>query len=415
MLLSRSIFIAKKFSKLKLFLLHNRTKWIQYVIIITITLVIVVTLIFNRQPTKEQKHLKIFQRFHQRKNLMTKFCQLKDAKVKENLQLARSQAKWYEMPFVLLHSTTNHYSICLSPKTGSSSVFHLIWDLENPGKGLPIIDGLKADKDLEWGNRFYDKVSTDYGRETFKFKNPLLKKTLFNIDYFEKPHPLAASPVEDEDGDDIFKDLEAGWFEKNLEFFNKIIQKSEKSTTLKIITVRHPLTRFFSSWNDHMAIRDGKKIGEQWKYLGITEKDHETISEKITKDLHSISWQNFVNRMIWVKQSQGDHGIKIDEHHLPINEICQVCNLIEYDYIIKLETMEDDINFILEKEFSELVDEFKISLTHVYHHSSSWDPYSNLKYYCKLSDSMIREIERYFEEDFKIFGYEKFDRKENCR
>ena len=99
-------------------------------------------------------------------------------------------------------------------KTGSSSMFRFMWEIEHPENKTPTLYGTEFGDEM-YGHHFYHLVGQS---EKFQSKSDL---------------------------------------------FRKIYESTEFKT---FITVRHPLTRLFSSWNDRFSFRkDGTVKAEQYK------------------------------------------------------------------------------------------------------------------------------------------------------
>ena len=171
--------------------------------------------------------------------------------------------------------------------------------------------------------------------------------------------------------------------------------------TIKIITVRDPLSRLYSGWQEHMRLVNGSPIGQQWRLLGLTEKDYDL------KTQHSCSWKDFVHKMV---DAMEDKKL-INGHHEPLSKRCPVCS-ISYNYIAKVETMLDDSSFILH-------DLMKTDLTLglqnsrvISNKNMSCEKY--LEHYCQFSDTEIQKLENYYRLDYALFAYKKFSRKKCC-
>lgn len=295
----------------------------------------------------------ILQRFINRHKSFKNACQKSPSK------LNRPKNIW-ELPSHLLTLKRSNFATCLPMKTGSSSMFRFIWDVEHFTKELditenrPIIDGVKPDE-ANYGSLFYRLVS----------KRPK--------------------------------------FTSNIEMEELLFTKSHISKHfVKAITVRHPLVRFYSSWNDHMSIRNGAPIGEQYKYFGILPNG---ADGKSWDGDHSMTWPAFVSRIL--EASSTGSNIKIDGHHKPISDLCLDC-LIDYNYVIKQETMNEDVDFISRNILNT---EVKLKKLYSFNDKSSDEL---LSVYCQFNDRVIGEIENYFVRDFMLFDYDRFDRSKSC-
>ena len=353
-----------------------------------------------------ESFLQSFERLQKRHNILHQNCLNKTRSTNNSSK----NPKWSQLPkyvkSTFLHSEKEKLSFCLPPKTGSSSLYHLFWEITTNNQETPeYLENIKRKKP-GYGTAFYDFMSREYGSEKTFGRNDEKAWVLF----------FGEGGLDDNQMD-VFEPLDKFFESPNLSISDvkAVLQRSitQSPRHLKIISVRHPLTRFFSSWNDHMAIRDNQKIGNQWKEFNLTDTDLEQENEKITIYDHTISWKNFVQKII----EHGSDSNKIQHitgHHLPLSTMCEPC-LLKFDYIIHLETITEDINFILSKEYSHL-DNLKIR--NLYEVSKKQDggkdPYYLLKYYCDLSEELVDGIQRFFVDDFENFGYERFDRAKYC-
>ena len=96
-------------------------------------------------------------------------------------------------------------------------------------------------------------------------------------------------------------------------------------------------------------------------------------------------------------------------HHWPITELCPPC--YTYEFITKTETLTNELNFLAETldipEFGQMTPKNTMS--------SVKDPWQKLKYFCEFDDTTIKAVEHFYKNDFKFFGYQKFNRSESCQ
>lgn len=232
--------------------------------------------------------------------------------------------------------TSQKYNLfsCLAMKTGSSSWFYTIWELQNPGKP-PAKTGF-------W--------SVMAGQK--KFVNNQQKSQV------KKP-------------------------------------RGESSFT-RFMTTRHPLTRLYSGWNEHMRVVDGKPVGAQWRNFKLLDKAE-------WGETHVCTWEKFVELF-----ATGEYVI--NEHHYPVSKLCGGCD-ISWDFIVKQETMDEDNEFILKvvkaPETVHVGNKNQIGFV-------KKDPFSYLVNYCQFSDGVIDKIQQYYSQDFLFYSYDKFSREQVC-
>ena len=170
------------------------------------------------------------ERFTMRNNLYDQICKKTSIKKPEKSKIMSKQGIRFPGQFQTVER--HHLAACLPFKTGSTSWEHLLWKLENPGKIM--------------------------SNHTHK----MLWTILSNKVRFET-------------------------LEKKLDVFNA----RERSSFTRFLTVRHPLTRLYSGWNEHLELKvDEKKgglrvRGPQAKMFGILEKDW--------TETHACTWWVF--------------------------------------------------------------------------------------------------------------------------
>ena len=238
--------------------------------------------------------------------------------------------------FAGYYLTSHKYNLfsCLAMKTGSSSWFYTLWELQNPGTP-PAETGF-------WS------VMADQK----KFVNSQQKSQV------RKPR-----------GESTFK---------------------------RFLTTRHPLTRLYSGWHEHMRVVDGNPVGDQWKYFKLINRD-------AWGETHVCTWEKFVELFATGKYV-------INDHHHPVSKLCGGCD-ISWDFIVKQETMDEDSEFILRMvnapENVHVGNKNQVSFV-------KKDPFSYLINYCRFSDEVIGKIEDYYAQDFLLYTYDKFSREQTC-
>ncbi|KAK7026753.1 hypothetical protein SK128_003069 [Halocaridina rubra] len=119
----------------------------------------------------------------------------------------------------------------------------------------------------------------------------------------------------------------------------KQIQKGSTHVT-RILSVRHPISRLVSAYSNKFA--DGKNASPHRYYLMKKVLKHEGIP--VTSAMHtSISFLRFLKYVIYEK-SLGT--TKMNIHWRPTSNSCDPCR-IPYSYIIQLETLEEDLGYLV--------------------------------------------------------------------
>ena len=114
---------------------------------------------FHGDEEKQRNHQNyenVKQRFLERKENYQNRCQARA--ITSGVAISQTQAEFmnYQMPYHFLVSTQHNLGACLPMKTGSSSMFHYIWEMDHPDPEdrQPVIDGLRSG-DPAYGGKFY--------------------------------------------------------------------------------------------------------------------------------------------------------------------------------------------------------------------------------------------------------------------
>ena len=314
--------------------------------------------------------------------------------------------------------------VCASPKTGTTS-----WQLAMIAiqKNRTIAD-LKADKNIDERDlyqiikRFYFQVqeaqNIEYFDSNFQENFPLRKVDGFPdlataVKKFRKNALKEETPLLSEE--DYAQILFGETGSQNDQISPK---------TIRLIHTRHPLARVYSCWGDKVNYwREGNLKGDELKNVqrhnqetkGITQgifrmaKKFETPESLKTKDNLSVfSLEAFLKFIL-----AGSPGTTPNKHYVPIWRICNPCT-VNYNFVTKLETIEQDSRFMIEKvmDVSE-IGQFPSSnkKEQSLNKSKSDDYIKNLqKKFRHVTKDTMRQIIDYYKWDFRFFNYdfEKF-------
>ena len=207
-------------------------------------------------------------------------------------------------------------------------------------------------------------------------------------------------PTENKTHFDLFQNLADHLFVKNL--------------TFKFINARHPLARLESCYRDKFTFwrtgdHDASIFWFKRKFHKICTKYEDKFSLSLKSEDQGCSFVAFL-RFVTDKDEKTGQMVNIDKHWTPISWQCSAC-LIEYDAITKIETIDEDFAYLLDKLNFEKIGEFKkaYSSTHMnYTNTASTNAYLQnlLLLYEDVPTSLIRKIYDIYMWDFQIFGYE---------
>ena len=180
-------------------------------------------------------------------------------------------------------------------------------------------------------------------------------------------------------------------------------------TYYKVITVRHPFSRFVSFYNDKLADnasecnRYQRSLGNN--LLAIYRQNLTAEEEECARTVTFHEWIDHFSR-----------GKYMDQHLQPFTERCLPCD-IKYDHVVKIETAEVDEVKILEDVYKfKDKDSAKEFLQYLPTHShSSTNPLqstANVQSFTKVNERFTNINESYinymltkYRKDLKLFGY----------
>ncbi|XP_068246381.1 carbohydrate sulfotransferase 11-like [Palaemon carinicauda] len=166
----------------------------------------------------------------------------------------------------------------------------------------------------------------------------------------------------------------------------------------RFISVRHPISRMISAYNNKF---DYGRVHVPSKGLGGTIPYIKSIMEMEGTEFHEdqpvmVTFRQFINLILYQKTK----GLKkINNHWRPQYNLCYACS-VPYDYIIKQETFDEDLQYLTDKLN---ITEVKVSLK-----SNSFAK-SNKTYEDHFRDipkDLIKKILNLYRLDFLLFGYE---------
>jgi len=200
------------------------------------------------------------------------------------------------------------------------------------------------------------------------------------------------------------------------------LRKQIYSESVKFIIVRHPFERLVSAYRDKLA--------------GYTRNEHYLQMRKVIiknyrkdkSDRSSIpSFKESVDFVLdqLKKMERGSSNLVIDGHFMPYTRRCIPC-AIDYDVIIKFESLEDDSQYLIEECHLEnklkVIHENaaptgvrtaqgqknkskKVKSGKAEPDKSSSSSAQSLKYYQDIDPEKMKELYNHYLLDFEIFGY----------
>ncbi|XP_068246670.1 carbohydrate sulfotransferase 10-like [Palaemon carinicauda] len=173
---------------------------------------------------------------------------------------------------------------------------------------------------------------------------------------------------------------------------NFLEQLTSKKGLTRLISVRHPFSRLVSAYTD--KYNGGKPLELTKKRAMFYRKPLEMIGRNFTlMEVAAFPFPLFL-RFVLYQKSRG-----FDRHWVPYSRNCKPCGL-PYDYVVHLETLEDDLSYIIQQLGIKEIDPKTQKHISVENQTHSFDDY-----FKDIPQSVIREIYSIYKEDFRLFGY----------
>ena len=188
---------------------------------------------------------------------------------------------------------------------------------------------------------------------------------------------------------------------KRLSQLSKEEQTKKLATYTKFIFARHPFVRILSAYRNKYA---DLKVYRKDTYFHIFSKK---IMKKYRKnptpqDLktgENITWHEWVQYLTDPQERSG-----FDDHWQEIYQMCSPCK-IHYDYIGKLETVNDDAKYMLTNlELDDKVSYPAKANSHPTNSSKTYDTF-----FGDLTVDKLKQLWNVYHLDFELFGYPKPD------
>ncbi|XP_038060769.1 carbohydrate sulfotransferase 11-like [Patiria miniata] len=183
----------------------------------------------------------------------------------------------------------------------------------------------------------------------------------------------------------------------------RLIQLSpaERNRTLQTYTkfmyARQPFLRLLSAYLDKF---EGKAASRQGQYLrdiakGIMRRYRKNATTRDLQTGENITWYEWMTYL-----TNQTERADFDPHWLEIHKLCSPCQ-INYDYMGKLETVDDDARYML----TSLEVQDKVNFpTGDEHQTNSSQAYST--YFGRVTMASLQRLWEVYKLDFELFGYD---------
>lgn len=189
---------------------------------------------------------------------------------------------------------------------------------------------------------------------------------------------------------------------KQLNMFNESqIDEILRSFT-KVVVVRHPLERVFSSFREKLTpYRPNKECSSYMQRLGS--KIVKKMRGKQVKCGDDVTFEEFMSYLAT------EAYVRKDSHWRPIDVVCRPCH-IEYDHVLRLETGHSDVRFFVE----EILKEKSVASTDEHQNQREVLSEEELEKndfkkrrveFANVSASSFATVRKHYENSMRLFGY----------
>ena len=160
----------------------------------------------------------------------------------------------------------------------------------------------------------------------------------------------------------------------------------------KFIFVREPFERLLSAYKDKFIKGDEYILNKYGREIvGLRQDAKWDARTRIA----NITFGEFVNYLIYLQKKQG----RFNEHWRTYEALCRPC-IVNYHFIGHYETMAEDARYLLKRAGVEHLVNFPS-----FHTTDT--AHELLAYYSQIPQRDLVEIQKIYQRDFNMFGYER--------
>ncbi|KAK7026750.1 hypothetical protein SK128_003066 [Halocaridina rubra] len=178
----------------------------------------------------------------------------------------------------------------------------------------------------------------------------------------------------------------------NSEEFVEIMRSAEVT---KLLSVRDPISRLVSAYINRFA---------NGRYEVPSNASYSFMRKALKVEGKSLRWRepaqvNFTQFLNLILNEKRKNVAKMNYHWRPQSMTCDTCSL-PYDHIIHLETMSDDLHYLIQKlGIHELKENLRVN-------SSHQKKINYEDYFREVPLDVTRQIVDLYRDDFALFGYD---------
>ncbi|XP_038060770.1 carbohydrate sulfotransferase 11-like [Patiria miniata] len=177
-------------------------------------------------------------------------------------------------------------------------------------------------------------------------------------------------------------------------------RKYKLQTYTKFMYARQPFRRILSAYLDKFG---GKAVYRQEQHFqdiakGIMKRYRKNATTRDLQTGENITWYEWMAYL-----TNQTERVGFDSHWLEIHKVCSPCQ-VNYDYLGKLETVDDDARYMLTS--LEVQDKANFP-TGDEHQTNSSQVYN--AYFGQVTKTSLQRLWELYKLDFELFGYDKPD------
>ena len=173
--------------------------------------------------------------------------------------------------------------------------------------------------------------------------------------------------------------------------------------------VRHPLKRLLSAFRDRFEIEKDRQLYREVYGKNIIKTYRKRPTKESLQKGHDVKYHEFLKYVADLETAKhSNKKIKINPHWNTYKDNCRPC-LVDYSFIGKLESFDEDINYLLHKISSTKVEMISKEYGPASYKTRKDTDAAYNEYYDKVPANIMDSVRKAFNIDFELYHYE-FDK-----